>query len=299
MALPGTLLTALNRTLARAHGKEARVAGHEPVAGGCIAHGAEVAVANGPNLFVKWRADAPKGLFPAERRGLLELAAAQAIKVPEPFFCADAQGECPAWIAMELLPVAAPGPGWAEALGRGLARLHRHTEPQVGLSNDNFIGSTIQLNGWHDDWAGFFRDKRLGAMAVFLQRQGLLDEASRTLLMRTMERAGTLLAAPGEPPSLLHGDLWRGNQVALAGGEPALVDPAAYYGCREADLAMMELFGAPPAPFREAYNEVYPLDQGYPERRDLYNLYHLLNHALLFGGGYMAQATSVMRRYAG
>ncbi|MCH7493255.1 fructosamine kinase family protein [bacterium] len=299
MDLPAPLLTALDRTLERAFGAGVHVRGHEPVPGGCIAEAAHVSVSGAPDIFVKWQDDAPKDLFLAESRGLEELAAAKALKVPQPLFSANAQGEAPAWLAMEWLTVAEPGSGSAEALGRGLARLHRHTAERFGFGLDNFIGPTIQLNGWHHDWPGFFRDKRLGAMAVFLQRQGLLDKPARGLLMRTLERVGDLLAEPGESPSLLHGDLWAGNRLALAGGEPALVDPAVHYGCREADLAMMELFGSPPEPFWRAYEEMYPLAPGYAERRDLYNLYHLMNHALLFGGGYMEQATAVMRRYAG
>jgi protein-ribulosamine 3-kinase len=184
-------------------------------------------------------------------------------------------------------------------MGRALAAMHRATGRQAGAQfgwrRDNFIGSTAQCNRGRDDWPGFWRDARLLPQLALAARNGL---GSR--LIDTGERLATvlprLLSGHAPQPSLLHGDLWRGNASFLADGSPALFDPAVYFGDREADLAMTELFGGFPPGFYAAYTEAWPLDAGYPLRRDLYNLYHVLNHANLFGGGYAAQSQALMER---
>lgn len=173
-----------------------------------------------------------------------------------------------------------------------LAALHAQPQPYFGWHRDNWIGATPQLNERSDDWIEFWRDRRMGFQ---------LDLAARNGYTRTIQRHGDklrlyvagLFAGFRPCPSLLHGDLWSGN-IGCVGGEPVIFDPAVYYGDREADLAMTELFGGFPAEFYAAYREALPLDSGYAQRRTLYNLYHVLNHLNLFGGGYLAQAERMM-----
>ena len=166
---------------------------------------------------------------------------------------------------------------WA-ALAQMLAKLHRTTGPRFGWYRDNFIGATPQINSWRDDWAEFFAECRLRPQLALARKNGFQIALPSLKLLENHK----------PEPSLLHGDLWSGNAGFIADG-PVLFDPAVYYGDREADLAMTELFGGFPARFYEAYDEAYPLTEGYEARKQLYNLYHLLNHLNIFGEGYLAQ----------
>lgn len=177
----------------------------------------------------------------------------------------------PDFILLERLDLRRDG-DWS-ALAQMLATLHRETGPRFGWHRDNWIGGTPQINTWHDDWADFFLECRLRPQA---SRAGLELPDLR------------LLENHRPQPSLLHGDLWSGNAGFIDEG-PVIFDPAVYYGDREADLAMTELFGGFPREFYSAYRKIYPLDAGYETRKHLYNLYHLLNHLNLFGSGYLAQ----------
>ena len=168
------------------------------------------------------------------------------------------------------------------ALGQMLAALHRQTGPRFGWARDNYIGLSPQVNGWWDDWVEFWCERR---MRPQLERAGL--KLDLKALARLLENHEPL-------PSLLHGDLWSGNAGFTAAG-PVVFDPAVYYGDREADLAMTELFGGFPREFYQAYDAAFPLDPGYEKRKHLYNLYHLLNHLNLFGGGYLGQVKSSLR----
>ena len=202
-------------------------------------------------------------------------------------------------LALEWVERTAPSPSYWSALGRGLAAQHRLSRPACGFdAGDNFIGRTPQPNPDEPSLAVFFRDHRLGAMQRLLRRSGQLTTAQDAALDRLRDRIEALLDVPGERPALLHGDLWGGNAMSGPAGEPVLYDPAAHYGCREADLAMTELFGGFSPTFYGAYSEAFALEDGFRDRVPLYNLYHLLNHALLFGGGYLGQAMSIVSRFA-
>ncbi len=198
-----------------------------------------------------------------------------------------------AFLALEWLDF--EGGGRDAELGRALAELHRVTGREFGWHRDNTIGTTPQRNATADDWATFFRDRRIAPQLAFAA-----DNGYRGRLQSDGERLLAaipgLLAGHAPPPSLLHGDLWSGNAARLATGEPVIFDPAVYYGDREADLAMTELFGGFGADFHAAYREAWPIDAGYSLRRTLYNLYHVLNHLNLFGGGYLGQAEAMIRR---
>jgi fructosamine-3-kinase len=226
----------------------------------------------------------------AEADGLRELAAANAVRVPGPLAVGSTGRH--AYLALEWLDLA--GDGRDAPLGRALARLHRNTTPRFGWHRDNTIGGTPQLNGWLDDWPKFVRDRRLGPQLALAAGNGHGGALARDG-ERVLDVVPALLAGHEPIASLLHGDLWSGNAGRLAfSGEPVIMDPAVYYGDREADLAMTELFGGFGPDFYAAYREAWPIDAGYPIRRTLYNLYHVLNHLNLFGEGYLAQARQMI-----
>jgi protein-ribulosamine 3-kinase len=180
------------------------------------------------------------------------------------------------------------GGGDYAALGRMLAAVHRETGPRFGWARDNYIGLSPQQNGGCDEWAEFWLEKRMRPQFAWAMKKGFKLEMPDL----------TLLDGHHPQPSLLHGDLWNGNAGFTADG-PVVFDPAVYYGDRETDLAMTELFGGFPAEFYRAYNEAFPLSPGYDKRKPLYNLYHLLNHLNIFGGGYLAQVKATLRLLAG
>ena len=272
------------------------VRGAAPVSGGCINHGMRVELADGP-VFIKYNPDAPPGLFAAEARGLKALAAsAEGLTVPRPLAWAEAEDGAPAWLAMEWIEPARRGSDFGARLGRGLAAMHRAGSADGwGWGGDNFIGPLPQANGRTGGWAEFWGTRRLMPQLELARRAGRTPGRAAEW-DRLMDRLPELLApAEADGPSLLHGDLWGGNVLAAAEG-PALIDPAVYRGHREADLAMTELFGGFGADFLAAYEEAWPLRPGYPLRRAVYQLWYLLIHVNLFGGGYGAQTEGVLRQ---
>jgi protein-ribulosamine 3-kinase len=230
-------------------------------------------------------------MLEAEADGLRELGRANAVRVPSPIAIGASDGVV--FLALEWLELACGGRD--AALGRALARLHRTTGPRFGWHRDNTIGTTPQDNAWIDDWATFFRDRRIAPQLALAMRRdngkALLRDGDRLLAA-----IPALLAGHAPVASLLHGDLWSGNAARLVSGEPVLFDPAVHFGDRETDLAMSELFGGFDSGFHAAYREAWPLDAGDATRRDLYNLYHVLNHFNLFGGGYGSQAEQMLDR---
>ena len=222
--------------------------------------------------------------FAAEADGLAALAASGA-RVPAPLCRGEAEGQ--AFLVLEYLEI--QGTGDHAALGRMLARVHSARGEYFGWTRDNYIGSTPQLNRRAASWSEFWRDARLRPQLDLAGRSGF----SGNLLKKgalLLEAVPGLLAGHSPAASQLHGDLWGGNAGFLPGGEPVLFDPAVYWGDAEADLAMTELFGGFPPEFYSAYDEVAPRTPGYGKRKTLYNLYHVLNHANLFGGGYASRA---------
>lgn len=290
MSLPSSLAAAVTGATGSA------IAESKAVGGGDISQAARLRLADGRELLLKWRSGPPDGLFTAEQRGLALLRQANALRVPEVFACADQAGAAPGFIAMEWLGRGSSTPEAASMLGAGLAAQHRVTASSYGLDHDNFIGANPQPNQAAADWVSFFREQRLGYQVELAGRNGYLPRNRASRLETLLARLGDWL--PANPPaSLLHGDLWGGNWLVTAAGEPALIDPAVYYGHREADLAFTGLFGGFPASFYAAYHQAWPLDSGYEERKDLYNLYHLLNHLNLFGEGYGGSVDAILRRY--
>lgn len=227
-------------------------------------------------------------IFAAEAEGLAALRAA-GVRAPEPYAHGLRGNE--AYLEMERLELGgvADWPG----LARMLARLHRNLGERFGWPSDNFIGPTPQPNRPTGDWIEFWATRRLAPQFALAAKSGY--EALAAPGARLIERLPALLGGHAPQPSLLHGDLWNGNAGFLKNAGPVLFDPAVYYGDREADLAMTELFGGFPRAFYEAYHEAWPLERGYQSRRTLYNLYHLLNHLNLFGSGYLGQVRAALR----
>jgi len=257
--------------------------------GGSSLNGTWRLVLGRERYFVKTHDLSGLPMLEAEADGLRELALAGAIRVPSPVACGSA-GRC-AFLVLEWLEFARGGRD--AALGTALARLHRTTAQAYGWHRGNTIGTTPQDNAWTDDWATFFRDRRIApqlALAARTGRSARLQHDGERLL----EAIPPLLAGHRPVASLLHGDLWSGNAARLGSGEPVIFDPAVHFGDREADLAMTELFGGFDADFYTAYRAIWPIDAGYPVRRTLYNLYHVLNHFNLFGGGYGQQAETMI-----
>lgn len=253
-----------------------------PAGGGSI-NRACVLEGGGKRYFVKMNSADRLAMFEAEAEGLAEMAATRTVRVPKPVCHGTADGR--AYLVLEFLALQ-PGTGaHAERLGRQLADMHRHRAERFGWHRDNTLGTTPQPNAWHADWMAFLREQRLGH-----QFRLLGDPALSDLWERLSPELPSFFKSYDPRPSLIHGDLWGGNWGGLAGGEPVIFDPAAYYGDREMELAMTELFGGFPRAFYDAYNATWPLDAGYGKRKSLYLLYHVLNHANLFGGGYVGQA---------
>jgi len=245
------------------------------------------------SVFVKVADRQRLPLLEAEAAGLRELASAAALRVPSVLAVGLAGSQ--AFLALEWIEFRAATSRTEARLGELLAAQHRVTAPRFGWHRDDTIGATPQPNAWTDDWTRFFAEQRLGFqldLAVEQGHSGRLVERGR----RLCEQLDVLLRGHRRLPSLLHGDLWGGNWAADESGNPVVFDPAVYFGDREADLAMTRLFGGFGRAFYDAYESAWPLEAGATLRFDLYNLYHVLNHLNLFGGGYRAQAEALIDR---
>jgi fructosamine-3-kinase len=263
----------------------AEVAAARGIAGGDINRALRVELADGRVVFVKHHADPPDGMFAAEARGLAWLAAGP-LRVPR-VLAVGAR-----WLALEWLEPGARGPGFDAALGRGLAELHAVGAPCFGLDHDNFIAVLPQDNTPAASWDELWIERRLRPLVARAAARGRSGASWFARLDRLRARWGEV-AGPPEPPARLHGDLWSGN-VHAAGGAPALIDPAVYGGHREVDLAMLALFGGLGPRVVAAYDEARPLAPGWRERLGLWQLYPLLVHTVLFGGGYGAQVEAAL-----
>ncbi|HEX3694597.1 MAG TPA: fructosamine kinase family protein [Polyangia bacterium] len=278
------------------------VTGSRTLAGGDINQAFAVALADGRQVFLKTNPRAPRSMFGAEACGLRWLADAGALRVPLVLAASASDDLGPAYLILELLKPGPPARDFHETLGRGLAALHRAGAPRFGLDHDNFIGRLPQSNqpvdarGSHadaGDWAAFYRARRLAPQLKLAVDNGYASPRMRQGIERLLDHLPSLVG-PAEPPGRLHGDLWGGNLMCTDDGQPCLIDPAAYGGHREVDLAMMRLFGGFHARTFDAYAEASPLSDGHAERVPLYQLYPLLVHVNLFGGGYVGAVESAL-----
>lgn len=277
-----------------------RLVARTPVGGGCIHRAWRLQTADGEHLFAKTNREDRGPLLEAEAEGLVALAqvAPPTLGIPRPLAVGGAEG-----LAVLVLPwlkltqSQRSEDAWATC-GADLAHLHRNslhgahlyggTAGEFGWERDNFIGTSPQINGWQKSWGSFFAECRLGPQLQWLQEKGSPMEAAAPLL----ERLPEWLEGHGAQPCLVHGDLWSGNASLLAGGGASMFDPAVYFGDRETDLAMARVFGGFPEAFFTGYNDAWPLPEGWQSRQKIYTLYHIINHANLFGGNYIYQAQS-------
>ncbi len=257
--------------------------------GGCINQASAIQTQCGKVYFLKQNALAPVGIFASEARSLALLAASKTLRVPKVHYQDDT---C---LLLEYLPPGRRQPDYWEQFGSSLAYMHRNLSPTFGLEFQTFCGTTPQPNPPMSNGYEFFREHRLLMQGRLALDSGLCNQND----IATLERLGNRLPGliPEQPASLLHGDLWSGNAHTGPEGEPVLIDPALYYGWREAELGMTALFGGFPETFYAAYQQVWPLEPGWRRRLEIYNLYHLLNHLNLFGGRYLGQVRAVLKRY--
>ena len=243
------------------------------------------------SYFVKINSPEREFMFEAEAQGLADIAATNCIRVPE-VICYGKTAEH-SYLVLEYIACQGFDPNSSRLLGEQLAQLHQIAQPYFGWHLDNTIGSTPQYNPREHDWLQFWQQHRLQQQLKFAKQNGyastLQDKGNKLT-----ERLGVFFKNHSPPPALLHGDLWSGNAATDSQGNPVIYDPACYYGDREADIAMTELFGGFSQDFYTAYQAAFPLDVAYQTRKNLYNLYHILNHVNLFGGGYLGQASNML-----
>jgi len=289
---------ALTDALAGAMGT--RVDSITSMAGGDLNDAYAATLADGRRVFVKTSARVLPGTYRAEADDLRWLAQPDAIGVPEVLAIVDpedAQEPGPRLLALELIDPGRLDAGGEAQLGRGLAGMHRAGAPGFGAAHPIRFGTFVIDNDPLGDWPAFYAARRLEPVARAARDRGGLDARGAEAIGRVCERIEQL-AGPPEPPARLHGDLWSGNVLADARGRPYLIDPAAYGGHREVDLAMLRMFGGPAEPCYDAYAEAHPLADGHEDRVGLWQLFPLLVHAALFGGGYGASAARTAARYA-
>lgn len=282
----------ISTQISAATGSSFKITKTNPIGGGCINQ--TYCIADGmQRYFVKLNTSGSLAMFEAETAGLMEIYQSHTLRVPLPV--CYGQNDHAAWLVLEYLNINPSSHGNADELGRQLAAMHRITSKEFGWVRNNTIGLTPQINTTSSCWIHFWRTHRLGYqldLAKINGYNGKLQKLGEQLLI-DLDKC---FSGNSFSPSLLHGDLWYGNYADDEMGSPVLFDPAVYYGDRETDIAMTELFGGFPADFYSAYRHDYPLDSGYNLRKIVYNLYHILNHMNLFGSSYRHQAEQMMSR---
>jgi fructosamine-3-kinase len=278
--------------ISKVTGDKFEITNRRSVGGGCINQGYAVSSST-ITYFVKLNKASLLDMFEAEALGLKQMLGTKTIRVPKPI-CVGTTADL-GYIVLEWLELGGSNStqSW-EQMGRQLAAMHRCTPPSqkgFGWDINNTIGSTPQINTWTSNWKKFFAEHRLGYQFQLARRRGG-HFPQQEQVIAAVEK----LLNHQPKPSLVHGDLWGGNAALTKSGEPVILDPATYIGDREVDIAMSELFGGFPGAFYRGYNDVWPLDSGYKQRKTLYNLYHILNHFNLFGGGYASQANSMIEQ---
>jgi fructosamine-3-kinase len=265
------------------------------LSGGCISDAFKVTMDNGSNFFLKYNSSASNDMFIKEANGLNELTKANAIRIPEVLsFDED-------YILLEFIPTGSRKKNFFEDFGRRFAEMHKFTSDSFGFYEDNYIGSNPQKNIPNEkeksSWIQFYFNKRILFQLQLAEKLGNSTDSLRKGISKLENKIEEIIGGSKEKPSLLHGDLWGGNYMVDENGDAVLIDPAVYYGHREADLGMTKLFGGFSSEFYKLYFETFPLEDGYDYRENIYKLYHVLNHLNLFGGGYYSQALSLIKFY--
>lgn len=295
--------TSMNSALESLFGEGTKIVRSDRVFGGDINDAYGLTLSNGARIFMKTNTVKNAAFFQAEALGLQAIAQTGCIGTPRILGSGTQAGaDRYSFLLLEWIEGKPPVKDYWELFARQLAEMHQAPaedfvpDGTYGFWQDNFIGAGPQKNDARKSWITFFRDCRLEPQ--FRAAEHYFDSISQKQILKLLDRLGDFLTEP-ERPSLLHGDLWSGNFMTGSDGRAWLIDPAAYVGHAEADLAMTELFGGFSPAFYAAYREAFPMQPGYKDRRDLYNLYHLLNHLNLFGGSYLAGVLRTVRRYAG
>ncbi len=269
-----------------------KIKSENTLGGGCIGNAMRINVESGKTFFVKTYPGSGSQILRNEANGLRELAKANAIKIPEVIAFNEKV------IVLEFIESGSKSRNFMERFGQEFAGMHRLKAEQYGFFENNFIGSNPQINQpVQKDWLAFYWDNRLLYQIKLAEKNGYLNSEFRTACGKLESVLPKILSGSEEEPCVLHGDLWGGNYMVADDGSPVLIDPAVYYGHREADLGMTRLFGGFDSNFYSAYNEAYPLPEGWDYRIDIYKLYHVLNHLNLFGTGYYSQANSIIQKY--
>jgi fructosamine-3-kinase len=289
-----SILDVVASALSEVIGKTIVIHSEKSLGGGCINHASKLET-NAGNFFLKWNDNCPADIFVREAESLKELkkAAGDFLFVPE-VFAAKLVDETPGYLVLEFLESAYYSRA-DEKLGRGLAKLHQFTHHEFGFYSNNYCGATVQSNSWKNNWPEFFRDNRLQFLLNLIDRERPLPVDERKIFEKLLGRIEDLIPKDSTPV-LIHGDLWSGNYMISEIG-PSLIDPASYYADREMEFAIMTMFGGFSQRFYDAYNEINPLPTGWKQRNSLYQLYHVLNHFYLFGGGYRTQAVQIAKNY--
>jgi len=265
------------------------------LAGGCISNAYKIITKSKMKYFLKINDSAGTDMFVKEAHGLNELKKADTIRVPE-VIAFDNE-----FILLEFLDTGRKSKRFLEDFGINFAKLHKYMGEFFGFYENNYIGSNIQKNlsdnYIKDNWIKFYFENRIMFQFRLAEKNGYATGELRTCISKLSDRIEEIIGDSLEPPSLLHGDLWSGNYMVDENGNACIIDPAVYYGHREADLAMTKLFGGFGVEFYKAYNEYFPLPDGYEYRENIYKLYHVLNHLNLFGTGYYSQAISLINYY--
>ncbi len=278
----------IEQRLSERLGRNFRIRERSPLGGGSINNAYRIGDGE-QSFFVKTNRAQLLSMFEAEATALRALHDTGTIAVPEPLDQGISGHE--SYLVLSWLDISGqPNP---QRFGERMAALHHCTAERYGFAIDNTIGSTPQLNQWSEDWVDFWRKQRLGYQLDLALHNGF-GHRLHDLGQQLLEQVPAFFRDYRPEPSLLHGDLWSGNWGGSAGGDPVIFDPASYYGDREADLAMMELFGSPGRGFFDAYDAAWSIDPGFATRKSFYNLYHILNHANLFGAGYARQAENMI-----
>lgn len=271
------------------------IASSQSVSGGSINRAAKVTLDDRRSCFLKWNTTADPNMFTVEEKGLELLKSADTdLRVPEVFITGKTDSGT-GFLLQEFISEGRSNPNSAEEFGQALAALHQHHEEQYGLDYDNYIGRLPQSNNWHDDWIDFFVEERMKPQLKMATDAGKLGSNTVAHFESMYKQLPDIF--PDEPPSLLHGDLWGGNYFFDESGVATIYDPAVYYGHREIELAFTHLFGGFPGNFYSAYEEAYPMKEGFSQRKDVYNLYPLLVHTNLFGGSYARQVEGIVRQF--
>lgn len=288
----------MQTAIQKIYGADVQITEKAPVSGGDINEAYHLVLSNGTEVFLKRNAHAKVDFFLAEKAGLEALHKAGA-NTPEVLACGISEGTC-AYLLLGYIRRARPRSNYWSLLGQMLAKMHRSPVEKVtgdsryGFTTNNYIGQTKQINTRNSNWVEFFRTSRLAVQ--FDLATHYLDKEDRRRAQSILDHLDEYLNEPAFP-SLVHGDLWSGNVMPDSQGAPMLIDPAVYIGHHEVDLAMTELFGGFAPDFYDAYHEIIPKEPGYTDRREIYNLYHLLNHLNLFGSSYLASVRKILKKY--